>query len=197
MIFNLVLQASQQSLRKLIHNNHEFAVESSEEIVELSHGQHPSAMILGCSDSRVPPELLLKAELGDLFVHRNVANLYNEDDASLNSALFYSTNVLNVTKVAVIGHSKCGGIKHALELNTGQHLESEVMTDLNSHISSVKCLIANTTDHSINDNRVNHLSKKSVLASVERIRKSSVLAKHTQVYGYFYDIENGSISRIA
>ena len=79
------------------------------------YGQKPRTMIISCCDSRVNPNSIFESEIGDHFIHRNIANLVPEN--SLNSkfcgtsaALEYATTVLNVSHVIVLGHSKCGGI---------------------------------------------------------------------------------------
>jgi carbonic anhydrase len=83
-----------------------------------SEGQSPSTLYIGCSDSRVIPELLTQTSPGDLFVVRNVANLVpplDHSDASVGAALEYAVEHLNVQHAIVCGHYGCGGVKAALE----------------------------------------------------------------------------------
>jgi carbonic anhydrase len=80
--------------------------------------QSPSAMFVGCSDSRVLPELLTDSEPGELFVVRNIANRvppFAEADASVGAALEYAADVLHVEHFVVCGHTGCGGVKAALD----------------------------------------------------------------------------------
>ncbi|ABE58183.1 carbonic anhydrase [Chromohalobacter israelensis DSM 3043] len=76
----------------------------------LQSGQPPEAFWNGCSDSRVPAEQPCNASPGDLFVHRNVANLVATEDPTLLSALEYAISVLGVRYINVCGHEGCGGV---------------------------------------------------------------------------------------
>ncbi|MBA2542345.1 MAG: carbonic anhydrase [Deltaproteobacteria bacterium] len=81
-------------------------------------GQNPSALYIGCSDSRVVPELLTTSRPGELFVVRNIANVvpsFDHADASVGAAIEYAVAVLKVPHVIVCGHDKCGGVKAALD----------------------------------------------------------------------------------
>jgi len=77
-------------------------------------GQHPTFLFVGCSDSRVPAELLTGAEPGEMFVHRNVANLALHADLNFLSVLHYAVDALKVKAVVVCGHYGCGGVRAAM-----------------------------------------------------------------------------------
>jgi carbonic anhydrase len=76
-------------------------------------GQKPDFLWIGCSDSRVSPEQMTMTPPGGMFIHRNIANLVNDDDHSLMSAVQYAVNVLEVKHVIVCGHYGCGGVAAA------------------------------------------------------------------------------------
>ena len=82
---------------------------------KLSAGQSPTVLYIGCSDSRVTAEELLGAGPGDVFVHRNIANMVSNNDLSAMSVIAYAVSHLKVSDVVVCGHYYCGGVKAAMQ----------------------------------------------------------------------------------
>ena len=104
--------------KKLLENNKKW-VESqlandSEYFKDLSKGQNPPLLWIGCSDSRVPANEIIGAKPGEVFVHRNIANMVIHSDMNMLSVLDYAVNVLKVKHVIVCGHYGCGGVKAAM-----------------------------------------------------------------------------------
>ncbi len=87
---------------------------------KLASGQAPPVLWIGCADSRVPPDTIVEADPGTLFVHRNVANMVAPGDLNLMSVLQYAVDVLKVQHVVVCGHHSCGGVGAIVDgLSTG------------------------------------------------------------------------------
>lgn len=89
--------------------------ETPELFQQLAQGQAPSALWIGCADSRVPPDHIVASEPGTLFVHRNVANVVTTGDLNLMSVLEYATSALRVPHIYVCGHESCGGVAASLD----------------------------------------------------------------------------------
>lgn len=110
-----------QDVERLLENNKNWRAEKlaadPEFFKALAHNQEPNFLWIGCSDSRVPAEYITGAEPGELFVHRNVANLVISTDYNLLAVLQYAVNVLKVKHIIVCGHYNCGGIRAAMQKN--------------------------------------------------------------------------------
>lgn len=104
---------------QVFENNREWIAEklaqSPHYFEELGKGQTPQILYIGCSDSRITAEDLMGAEPGEVFVHRNIANLVAANDLSALSVIEYAIGHLNVQHVVVCGHYECGGVRAAME----------------------------------------------------------------------------------
>ncbi len=108
--------------KKLIDNNRKWVKQKLSEDAEffkkLASGQQPPVLWIGCADSRVPANEIIGAEPGEVFVHRNIANMVVPTDMNMLSVLDYAVNVLKVSHVIVCGHYGCGGVKAAMTNNS-------------------------------------------------------------------------------
>src|SRR5258706_15553464 len=106
-------------LKKLFDNNESWAermlAHDPQFFPRLSAQQNPKFLWIGCSDSRVPANEIVDLQPGEVFVHRNVANVVHPADMNCLSVLQYAVEVLEVHHVMVVGHYGCGGVRAALE----------------------------------------------------------------------------------
>ena len=103
------------TLDSLLARNHAWAKGTEPRLFqELASGQNPDVLWIGCSDSRVAPNVILNLPLGAVFVHRNIANVVSPEDVSCMSVLQYAVDVLGVRQIVVCGHYQCGGVQAVL-----------------------------------------------------------------------------------
>ncbi len=150
-------------------------------------GQDPFAVIVGCSDSRVPPEILFDHGIGDLFVIRTAGNIL--DGIGMGS-VEYAVLHLGVRLVVVLGHSSCGAVAAALTgEKPGGHQDS-VIEALEETVSSVRGAA---------DDEHDAASRKNVLVTVERLRndepsiRNLVEKEGLEIIGAYYDIGTGRV----
>ncbi len=109
---------SAEFYKKILDNNRKWVEDQlavdKEYFKDLAKGQQPPLLWIGCSDSRVPANEIIGAKPGEVFVHRNIANMVIHSDMNMLSVLDYAVNVLKVKHVIVCGHYGCGGVKAAM-----------------------------------------------------------------------------------
>jgi carbonic anhydrase len=160
---------------------------------KLSKGQKPPILWIGCSDSRVPANEITGTQPGEIFVHRNIANMVVHTDMSMLSVLDYAVNVLGVSHVIVCGHYGCGGVNAALENN-----QVGIIDNWLRHIKDVYRLHKDEIDAlpTLRDKQ-RRMVEVNVQEQVYDLSKTSIIqgaweqGKFLQVHGLVYDIENG------
>jgi len=117
-IDKLVNPVLQEGFQKILEGNREWMKQVVEDktgkLKQLAKGQNPEILWIGCSDSRVPANMITNTLPGEVFVHRNIANVCVHSDMNMLSVLDYAVNVLKVKHVIVAGHYGCGGVDAAL-----------------------------------------------------------------------------------
>lgn len=162
----------------------------------LQQGQSPEALWLGCSDSRVPAEQLCNASPGDLFVHRNVANVAATHEHGFMSALEYAVGALGVRYLIVCGHEGCGGVAAAC---TG---EPTGMGHVDAHLAPVVELCqqhADDTEAGTTAEHVNAMVHRNVALQAERLAALDIVrhaARPPTVLGLVYAIDRGTLEPV-
>lgn len=164
----------------------------------LAHIQSPDFLWIGCSDSRVPANEVTGTQPGEIFVHRNIANMVVHTDLNLLSVLEYAVWHLKVHHVIVCGHYGCGGVKAAMT-----HRSFGI---LNKWLRNIKDVyrIHQTEIEAIPDetSRVNRMVELNVIEQVNNLAKTSIIQKAWQedmrphLHGWVYGLDNGIINPI-
>jgi carbonic anhydrase len=164
----------------------------------LEHLQSPEFLWIGCSDSRVPANQITGTHPGEIFVHRNIANLVINTDVNLLSVLEYAVVVLKVKHVIVCGHYGCGGVKAALTDNDYK----QVLNMWLRNIKDVHRLYRDEIDALEGEARVNRLIELSVKEQVMNLAKTSIIQRawkegsYPHLHGWVYSLNDGIINPI-
>jgi len=159
----------------------------------LAQQQHPEFLWIGCSDSRVPANEIIGLRPGELFVHRNVANLVIHTDMNCLSVLQYAVEVLKVKHVIVCGHYGCGGVKTALENKMHGLIDNWLRNIKNVYQRHQEQLEAITDDSA----RLDRLCELNVMEQVANICHTTIVQDAWQrkqalsVHSWIYSIKNG------
>lgn len=177
--------------RRYIQQKRTFPDQSRSRILELAKGQHPFAIVLGCSDSRVAPEILFDQGLGDLFEIRVAGNVL---DNVVIGSIEYAAAELGVPLLVVLGHERCGAVKAALD-------GKPVPGHIGSLVAAIKPAVYATKGQPGDawDNAVRANVKMSVnkLKALSPILAKAVKAGTLKVVGARYDIDSGEVEVIA
>ncbi|HRB22954.1 MAG: carbonic anhydrase [Chitinophagaceae bacterium] len=165
----------------------------------LAQLQTPEFLWIGCSDSRVPTNEITGTQPGEIFVHRNIANLVIDTDVNLLSVLYFAVNHLKVKHVIVCGHYGCGGIKAAMS-------NSDFKQILNMWLRKIKDVYKENREEldAIADmeKRENRLTELNVVEQVRRLMKTSIIQKAWKdrqapdLHGWVYSLNDGVINPI-
>jgi len=166
---------------------------------KLAEGQQPEFLWIGCSDSRVPAEEITGAEPGELFVHRNIANLVVHTDMNMLSVLQYAVEVLKVSHIIVCGHYNCGGIKSAL---TRKPLG--LINRWLQHIKDVYRIHSRELD-AVGDPqaRFDRFVELNTIEQIQNLAQTSIVQRawktrnQPTLHGWIYDLHNGVLKELA
>jgi carbonic anhydrase len=186
------------NINQIFENNKRWVSEKLNEDPEyfknLSKGQDPKVLFIGCSDSRVTAEELMGLHPGEVFVHRNISNMVISTDLNMNSVVDFAVNHLNVEHIVICGHYFCGGVKAAMQ--------PKDLGILNPWLRNIRDVYRIHKDelNSISDEnqRYNRLVELNVqeqcinlikIASVQKAYKE----RNIHVYGWVFDIHSGQL----
>ncbi|MEN7547875.1 carbonic anhydrase [Rapidithrix thailandica] len=188
--------------QQLLENNKAWVEEKLSQDADffenLAKGQQPAVLWIGCSDSRVPAEKVTGVEPGEMFVHRNIANVVVHTDMNVLSVLDYAINVLKVKYIIVCGHYGCGGVQGAL-------LDKPIglIDNWLRHIKDVKkrheAELAECKDDT---ERLNKLVELNVQAQVANIRNTSLWQDANAneeapvIHGWVHNLKTGLIKEL-
>jgi len=185
---------------ELFENNKKWVAEELKKdpgfFEKLNTAQHPDYLYIGCSDSRVPANTIMGLDAGDVFVHRNVANLVVNTDLNVMAVINYAINYLDVKHVIVCGHYNCGGVKAAMTPK-----DMGILNPWLRNIRDVYRLHAGELDAIADENqRYNRLVELNVVEQATNVIKTASLQKTYQkkgypvVHGWVFDLHTGLIN---
>ena len=187
-------------LDRLLDNNRKWAADRVKGdptfFSRLAEQQAPEFLWIGCSDSRVPANEIVGLDPGELFVHRNVANVVVHTDLNCLSVLQFAVDVLKVKHVIVVGHYGCGGVKAALEKQSHGLIDNWLR-----HVQDV----ARAHEEALNAipdlaARVDRLCELNVIDQVHNVSRTTIVqdawrrGHELQLHGWIYGLKDGLIS---
>ena len=186
--------------KKILDNNKawdETALEKDPNyFADLAKGQTPPLLWIGCSDSRVPANEIIGAKPGEVFVHRNIANMVVHSDMNMLSVLDYAVNVLKVKHVIVCGHYGCGGVKAAMGNQSIGIIDNWIR-----HIKDVYRLHHNYLDSIVKESdRFNAFVEINVKEQVYDLAKTSIVqsawksGQDLTLHGWVYGLNSGFVT---
>ena len=160
--------------------------------------QSPQYMWIGCADSRVPANELVNLLPGELFVHRNVANVVVHSDLNCMSVIQFATDMLRVKHIIVVGHSGCGGVAAAL-----RNRRIGIADNWLRHVQDVRDRHADWLAGVPEDRQVDALCELNVIEQAENVCQTTVVqdawsrGQELVVHGWFYGLHNGLLEDLA
>lgn len=187
---------------RLLDNNKKWVGEKLDEnpdfFTSLSKIQTPEYLWIGCSDSRVPANEITGTRPGEVFVHRNIANMVVHTDMSMLSVVDYAVNVLDVKHIIVCGHYGCGGVLAAMS-----NKQFGLIDNWLRHIKDVYNQHGKELASIVDENeRANRFIEYNVIEQVHHLSKTSIIQnswqkkKRPAIHGWVYDLKTGIIKNL-
>ncbi len=189
-----------KTLRYLLENNRKWSERVREQrptfFSDLAKQQTPEYAWIGCSDSRVSASNIVGLLPGEVFVHRNIANLVIHTDMNCLSVLQFAVEVLQVKHIIVCGHYGCGGVKAALE-DKRHGLIDNWLRHIQDTVNLYDNVLSNIEDES---QKLNKLCELNVIEQVLNVGETTIVqdawsrGQELRVHGWIYDLTDGIIS---
>ena len=190
------------SLQTIFDNNKRWAKEMTDDnpnfFHDLAEEQHPDYLWIGCADSRVPANEIMGLAPGDIFVHRNIANVIGYTDLNALSVLHYAVEVLKVKHVIVCGHYGCGGVKAALG-----HTENPLINNWVRHVRDVKRFHETELEALESEQeKFDRLCELNVLEQVQNVRNTYIVketlkkGQELKIHGLIYNLDDGLLTAL-
>ena len=167
---------------------------------QLAHGQHPRVLFITCSDSRIDPNLITQADVGELFVIRNAGNIippFGATNGGEGATIEYAVNALDIQQIIICGHSHCGAIKGLLKLETLSD-KLPLVHDWLKYAEATRQLMKESYSHLQGEDLLDLAIAENVLTQIENLRTYPVI--HTRlhqgklsIHGWVYEIETGEV----
>lgn len=186
-----------KTLKHLFERNHNWAEKIKKDdpqfFEHLTEQQNPEFLWIGCSDSRVPANQIVNLLPGEIFVHRNIANVVVHTDLNCLSVIQYAIDVLGVKHIIVCGHYGCGGVQAAMENDTHGLIDNWLR-----HIRDVYRQHRQEIDHlDTQRDKFRRLCEKNVIEQAANVCQTTTVqnawkqGKEVSVHGWIYSIRNG------
>ena len=169
-------------------------------MAELSKGQHPRVLFIGCSDSRVSPEIITQSEIGDLFIIRNAGNIippFEATNGGEGATIEYAIDALDIKQVIICGHSQCGAMKGLLQLGELEH-KMPLVYDWLQLAEATRKLVSDHYGHLDKKAKLDALVAENVLTQIDNLRtypiiRSKLYNGDFSIHGWIYKIETGEV----
>ncbi len=192
-------------MERLIEGLHQFQSEyfttHRELFARLSLGQHPRALFITCSDSRINPHLITQTEPGELFIMRNVGNIippYNATNGGEAAAIEYAIHALEIENIIVCGHSDCGAIKGLLHLGNNLAEEMPSVYGWLKQAEATRRVIKENYSSYTGTKLLNITIQENVLTQIENLRtypviRSKLSSNKLHIHAWIYEIQTGEV----
>ncbi len=194
-------QQHKAGIRQLFNNNIEWVNEINKRnpqfFSNLAGQQRPEYLWIGCSDSRVPANELVKMDPGTIFVHRNIANLVNSSDMNILTVIQYAVEILKVKHIIVNGHYGCGGVQASMN-DSNPDLIDHWIRPIRKYYQRAKDELIQLSENKQVDRlcEINVMEQVRNMCHIPAVRKAWKESLPLAIHGFIYDINDGRLHNL-